>query len=313
MGLAVAQHLQAILQPAQEPVGLCQAIAGARIDVPARHQRLQRGQQAALAQRRFAATADQLQRLGQELDLADAARPSLDVVGEVLARDLGGDHRLHRAQAVERAIVEVAAVDEGLQHRQQARSGGKVPGHRARLLPGIALPVAALALEVQLHRIERQRQPAGIAERAQAQVDPMAEAVAGDFIQQPRQLLPQPREVVRGRQCARTVGGAFVLVGIDKVDVGTEIQLAAPQLAQREHDQPLRRAGIVADGPVALPKHGFQRLQRHLQAGIGERRGAGEDLVDRRALDRVAPHQPGGFRLPVPTQQARPVVAVACR
>src|SRR3546814_12118431 len=72
----------------------------------------------------------------------------LDVVGQILARGLRGDRRLHRAQAVERAEVEVAAVDEGPQRDQEIFALGDVTGHRARLLPGVALPVAALALEI---------------------------------------------------------------------------------------------------------------------------------------------------------------------
>jgi hypothetical protein len=43
-------------------------------------------------------------------------------------------------------------------------------------------------------RGERQRHAAGVAERTQAQVDAMAEAVGGDFIQQLRQLLAEPRK-----------------------------------------------------------------------------------------------------------------------
>ena len=122
---------------------------------PAVDQRLQRRQQAAFAQRRLAAAADQLQGLHQEFDLADAARAALDVVGEFLARDFGGDRRLHLAQAVERAVVEVAAIDERPQRLEEALARGDVARHRPRLLPGVALPVAAFALEVLLHRRER--------------------------------------------------------------------------------------------------------------------------------------------------------------
>ena len=172
---------------------------------PASTSACQRRQQPALAQRRLAAAADQLQRLHQEFDFADAAGAALDVVGEFLARDFRVDHRLHLAQAVERAVVEVAAVDERTQRRQEAFAGGDVAGDRPRLLPGIALPVAAFALEVLLHRRERQRHAPGVAERPQAQVDAMAEAVGGDFVEQLRQLLAEPREVVLGRERTRAI------------------------------------------------------------------------------------------------------------
>ena len=39
--------------------------------------------------------------------------PELDVVLQLAPFDLAGDHRLHLAQALEDAEVEVAAIDEG--------------------------------------------------------------------------------------------------------------------------------------------------------------------------------------------------------
>ena len=44
------------------------------------------------------AAAHDLEHLGDELDLADAARPQLDVVVQVAARDLGADLRVQLAQ-----------------------------------------------------------------------------------------------------------------------------------------------------------------------------------------------------------------------
>ena len=80
VGLLVLDHLQAVLEGAQEAIGVLQI--GGRVvgDEAARAQRFQRGQGAALAQRRHAAAEDQLLGLGEELDLADAAAPELDVV-----------------------------------------------------------------------------------------------------------------------------------------------------------------------------------------------------------------------------------------
>ena len=154
MDLSIAQHLQPVFQPSQEPVRLGERGAGLLLDLVRVDQQRECRQQAALAQLGFSPAADQLQRLHQELDLADAARPALDVVGQLLARDLGGDRRLHRAQAVERAEVEVAAVDERPQHVEEAAAGVEVAGHGPRLLPCIALPVAPFVLEVLLHRGE---------------------------------------------------------------------------------------------------------------------------------------------------------------
>ncbi len=52
------------------------------------------------AQPRLATTANQLQRLRQELDLANATGTELDVVRHVAPFDLALDHRLHFAQAL---------------------------------------------------------------------------------------------------------------------------------------------------------------------------------------------------------------------
>ena len=138
----------------------------------------------------------------------------------------------------------------------------------------------------------------------------MAETVRGHLVQQFRQLLAQPREIVLRVQAARAVGFPFVLVGIDQVDVGTEVQLAPAELAEAEHHQPLRRAVGIAHAAEAAREVGFQRVQRQPQAGFRQRAAAGEDLLDIGALDHVAPHQPGRFRLPVAAQQARPFALV---
>src|SRR3546814_17831542 len=72
---------------------------------------------------------------------------------------------------------------------------------RARLLPGVALPVAALALEILLHRRERQRHPPGVAERPQAQVDEVAESVGRYLVEQFRQRSEGRRG---GKECVST-------------------------------------------------------------------------------------------------------------
>ena len=53
----------------------------------------QDGQQRARAQLRPAAAAHELERLHDELDLADAAGAELDVLGQILARDFLRDQR----------------------------------------------------------------------------------------------------------------------------------------------------------------------------------------------------------------------------
>ena len=47
-----------------------------------------------------------------EFDLADAARPELDVLRESSRADFLRDQRLHLAQRFEHAVVEIAAIHE---------------------------------------------------------------------------------------------------------------------------------------------------------------------------------------------------------
>ena len=80
LGLLVGDHLQPVLEPAQEEVGVRQLVDrfGADPAVGVQFARACR----ACARRASAAAAaeDQLLRLHEELDLADAAAPELDVV-----------------------------------------------------------------------------------------------------------------------------------------------------------------------------------------------------------------------------------------
>ena len=87
--LRVVEVLQAVLDVAQEDVG-----GGELAAPPARAAGSSLASSASTCsvgrtvQRRIAPAADQLQRLGDELDLADAARAELDVLGELAPRDL---------------------------------------------------------------------------------------------------------------------------------------------------------------------------------------------------------------------------------
>ncbi|MNV20350.1 hypothetical protein D3C71_1112440 [compost metagenome] len=306
VGLRVAQHLQAVFHPAQEAIRGGQVVAIGFGHLPRFDQRAQRRQQATFAQRGFAPATDQLQSLRKEFDLADAAGAALDVIQPVLARDFGGDGRLHLAQAVQRGEIQIAAVDERPQRLQPRFTGGDVTGHRARLDPRIALPVAAFALEILVHAGEGQGHPPGGAERTQAQIDAVAEAFGGGFIEQPRQALAEPGEVLLGGQRAGAIGLPAVRVGVDQVDVGGEVQLTAAQLAQTEHHQPLRRAVGVTHHTVAAGELLFQRDQRQLQAVLGQHRGAGQGGIDVVGAAEVAPDQPGRRRRAVTAQLGRP-------
>ncbi len=289
--LLVGEHLHAVFQPAQEAVGRAQPLRARRGNEAELLAGGQRRQQAARAQGRLAAAADQLHQLHDELDLADAARTELEMVGQILARDLGVDQRLHLAQAGEGAVVEIAAEHERPQRVEQARAGAAVAGDRPRLDPGVALPVAAFTLEVLLHRGERQRHAAGAAERTQAQVDAVDVAVGVVVGEQRDQRLADARVVGAGVERTGAVAVAVFGEGEHDVDVGGEVQLAAAELAEREHHQALRLPVRVTHDTVARGDLAFGAAQSRFDAGLGQHRGAGQRGLDRVGAVDVAPDQ----------------------
>ncbi len=85
----------------------------------------------------MAAAGDQLLGLHEELDLADAAAPELDVVA--LDRDLvvaavGVDLPLHRLDVGDRGVVEIFAPDEGRRRSRRNASPAAMSPAQGRAL-----------------------------------------------------------------------------------------------------------------------------------------------------------------------------------
>ncbi len=124
--LAVGDGLQGMLQVAQEAVALLQLVdhRGRQVALPG--QGVEHLEQRSLLQAEVAPAVDQLEGLGDELHLADAAGAELDVLGHALAPHLLLDQLLHAAQRLDGREVQVAAIDERPQHLLQLRAGGLV-------------------------------------------------------------------------------------------------------------------------------------------------------------------------------------------
>ena len=115
MGLLVGDHLQAMLDPAQEFVGRGQFVARLEGDPVAGGEHIQRLQRRPHPQFRMAAAGDQLLGLGEELDLADAAAADLDVVAfdrDLALAAIGLHLPLHVVDVGKRGEVEMLAPDE---------------------------------------------------------------------------------------------------------------------------------------------------------------------------------------------------------
>src|SRR3954453_5893151 len=114
--LLVVDHLQPVLDRAQEAIRRCQIVARGGIDPAFLFELAQRGERLPSAQGGIASAGDQLLRLREELDFANAAAAELDVV--TLNRDLavsaiGVDLPFHRMHVRERDEIEIFAPDEG--------------------------------------------------------------------------------------------------------------------------------------------------------------------------------------------------------
>src|SRR5436853_3859817 len=80
VGLFVGDHLQPVLDRAQESVGRGQLVARFRVDPAALGESGKRRQRLALAQLRVPSAGDELLSLDEEFDLANAAAAELDIM-----------------------------------------------------------------------------------------------------------------------------------------------------------------------------------------------------------------------------------------
>ena len=155
MGLRTVDHLDAVLGAAQEQVRVGELVAVLRRDDPGEEEPVERRQHRALAQRArlLAPAVEELERGDEELGLADAALPELEVV---LALRAGArvDARLHRLDLLHHREVETPAPDEGLELQQQLVADREVACAGARLHEGVPLPAASERLVVELGRPE---------------------------------------------------------------------------------------------------------------------------------------------------------------
>ncbi len=255
-------------------------------------------------QARRAAAAQQLERLHHELDLADASRAELDVLLQLAPLDLACDEFLHAAQRLEDAEVEVAPVHEGPQHVSiQYLEAGLRAVHRARLDVGVALPVAAVLLQVVLDRVEAHGHRARFAERAQPQVDAVDEALVGGRAEQLRHAPAHSREEFLVLERAWTRRLAVLGECEHEVDVGREVEFAAAQLAHGEHEQG-QLATVAGAGDAVAPAEQRGRIAAgRTDAGLRERRQLAQDVLDGREPRDVAPRDPHEFPAPRPTQR----------
>ncbi len=288
--LRIVQILQAMLQVAQEHVrflqrrglGFRQQIIGGEL--------VQQGARRPHAQRGFLAAADELEHLGDELDLADAARAQLDVVGHVLARHLAADLLVQLTHGAEHAEVDVFAEHERHAQPFQFVDARRLAGDRPALDPGVAFPFARLGIEVILQHGQAGHQWTGIAVGPQAHVDAEHVTVRGGLVQRQDQAPAQAAEKLEIADAARPGSLAVLRVDEDQVDVGRGVELAATQLAHGHHHHALRPAGGVERLAMHPGKLAVQAVERRAHTQFGQLGQRARDLGEVRQSVQIARH-----------------------
>src|SRR4051794_14767903 len=131
------------------------------------------------------------------------------------------------AHGAERRVIEVLAIHERAYQLEQLLVA--FARNRARLDPGIALPLAPLGDEVGLEKIEVAGERSGVAVRAQAHVDAEREAILGDAAEHP----DQPAAGMLAALLLVEAAGMHE----HEVDVRGNVELASAQLAHGDDDQ----------------------------------------------------------------------------
>ena len=298
-----------MLQPPQDHVRLGQLVAVAAGDQACIKQAVERLHRAAHAQVGIAAAVQELQGLYEELDLADAAAAEL----EIDARRAGGfllGARLELAHLVDGLEVEVLAEHERDEPAQRFLAGVQIARDRAGLEQREAFPGGALGLVIELEAAD------GVDDGSAAPLGPQIEVDAEDESAFRRRA----RRAHRCRDGFREAGiegevidriGALrpsiLVIDVEDVCVGGEVQLLASQLSHPEDAETRRTAGAaVRRRPVQRAEPAVVELHRRLERALGKAReiprhvrdGAAREIVegDPQHLDLLVGAQPARKR-----------------
>ena len=286
LGLLVVDHLQAVLQLAQVEIGRRQILDHAAIHMAGRRQGVQRRKSARDPHLGLAAAPDQLLGLDEELDLADAAAPQLDVVAG--HRDgapalVGVDLALDGMDVLDGGEIQRLAPDERAEEPEEGGTGLGIAGHQPRLDHGGAFPVLPEALVIGLGRHQRHggRGRAGVGPQPEIGAEDVA--VGGALVENPHQILGQGDDAFLNA-LAPAIDHLFVVVEHDQIDIAGIVQLAPAQLAHAEHDQAGAALGVLGMGQpqgAALGLAAQQEADGETDGGFRQQRQRTGHLLQR--------------------------------
>src|SRR5215813_4021194 len=151
MRLRIIDHLQAMLETAEEPIVIDQLSAGRRINPAGRAEATQRFAGRTGPQFAQAPAPDQLLGLREEFDFADTAATGLDVVAlnsDSPTPAIGVDLALDRMDVLDRSKIEVFSPDKWVQLAQKVLPGDSIAGYRTSFDQRCPFPILADALIV---------------------------------------------------------------------------------------------------------------------------------------------------------------------
>ncbi len=314
--LLVLEHLEAVLDAAQEAIGARHLLRDIRRDAADVREGLERRAGAGDAHLRQAPTPDQLLGLGEELDLADAAAAELDVVTE--HRDPAAalvrlDLPLDRVNILDGREVQMTAPEERPELGEKALAIRHVACDRAGLDESGALPVLAGALVVGKRRQDRKRRRRGGRVGAEPEVRAEDVAILGTLVHEPHEVAGHAREELM-RAMPAAVPDAVGVEQYDQVDVAGIVELPRAEFAHAKDDDAAFALGVLEVRDLELSvmvSCAEQEAERGAQARLGEfGQGSGDALERPPTRDVRQRDQERGSPLcrPKPAHETRPVL-----
>ena len=273
--LLVIDHLQPVLDRAQENVGGFHIVARVFVDPAILRQPVEGGQRIAVAQGGIASARNQLLGLREKFDLANAATAKLDVVTfhrDLAVAAIGIDLPLHGVDVGNGDEVEIFAPYEGRQTIEDRLARRDVAGAGARLDHRGALPVLPHAFVIRQRRCGRDGDCGRGRIGPQPQIGAEHVAVGIAFLQQLHQPLRDAHEQ-RGRRGVLRHGRRRCVVENDEIDVARVVELVGAHLAHGQHDvaAAVLRARFVfrRQSPVARGL-GQREADRGIDRSVGQ-------------------------------------------
>src|SRR3989449_891102 len=238
------------------------------------------------------AAIEELERLDEELDLADPATAELDVRRRVALRpERPVDLRLHRADRRDDPRVDARPVHDVARLGHEARPHAEVAGRDARLDERLTLPELGAVPVVGAVPREREDDGARSPLRPEAQVHAEGVALVGDPLEEGHDLAADTREVLAVLDTPAPSAGRLAVgpIGEHEVDVRRVIQLLATELSHRDDGHAGLSPGRAERRAVLDARRRLRKRERLGEAHVGEVR----QLLGRHGEVGVAQEVPG--------------------